>query len=235
MSATINFSFPVRQLSNERVKLTPFVSVLHASAFFAQTSAYPELYAHMTFGPFADEGHLVDNLAAFWDADPGRMLYAVIDKTQPPSAEDESGALAGVMGYLNTSAANLSTEIGYVVTSPAFQRTHVTSNAIGLLLQYALEPGSAGGLGLRRVQWQCSSLNEASQRTAARMRFRREGVLRWDRVFPRGRTLGKKGHGRDLPPGANADDLGRDTVMYSLCWDDWEQGAREAVQAIMNR
>lgn len=189
----------------------------------------------MPFGPYANEKHLADSVAANWDADPSRILYAVIDKTQPPSAEDESGALAGVIGYLNSSGANLSTEIGNVVTSPTFQRTHVTSNAIGLLLQYALEPGSTGGLGLRRVQWQCSSMNVASQRTAARMRFRLEGILRWDRVFAQGRTLGKTGHGRDLPPGANADDLGRDTVMYSLCWDDWEQGAREAVQAIMNR
>lgn len=190
----------------------------------------------MPFGPFATERLLVDYLVADWvDADPTRMLYAVIDKTHPPSPEDESGALAGVIAYLNSSAPNLSTEIGFIVILPPFQRTHVTSNAIGLLLQYALEPGSTGGLGLRRMQWQCSTMNAASQRTAERMGFRFEGILRWDRVYAQGRTMGKEGHGRDLPPGANTDDLGRDTVMYSLCWDDWEQGMREAVQAIMDR
>lgn len=187
-------------------------------------------------GPFATECLLVDYLVAQWvDADPARMLYAVIDQTRSPTAEDESGALAGVIGYMNSSTQNLSTEIGFVVTLPPFQRTHVTSNAIGLLLQYALEPRSSEGLGLRRVQWQCNSMNVASQRTAVRMGFRLEGILRWDRVFAQGRSKGKEGHGRDLPPGTNPDDLGRDTVMYSLCWDDWEQGAREAVRAVMDR
>lgn len=190
----------------------------------------------MLICPFATERLLVDYLVANWgDAEPTRMLYAVIDKKHPKSVEDESGALAGVIAYMNSSASNLSTELGFVVTLPSFQRTHVTSNAIGLLLQYALEPGVAGGLGLRRVQWQCNSLNEASKRTAARMGFRLEGILRWDRVFAQGRSTGKVGNGRDLPPGANADDFGRDTAMYSLCWDDWEQGARDAVQAVMDR
>lgn len=199
-------------------------------------SPHPELFAHIPIGPFATETLFVDHLVAQWvDADPTRMLYTIIDKTHPPSAEDDSGALAGVIGYLNSSTTNLSTEIGFVVTLPPFQRTHVTSNAIGLLLQYALEPGSRRGLGLRRVQWQCNSMNEASKRTAARMGFRFEGVLRWDRIFAQGRLNGKEGNKRGLPPGANADDLGRDTVMYSLCWDDWEQGAREAMQTIMDR
>lgn len=163
------------------------------------------------------------------------MLYAVIDKTHPPSAEDGSGVLAGLLAYLNSSALDLSTEIGFVVTLPPFQRTHVTSNAIGLLLQYALEPESSGALGLRRVQWQCNSMNQASRRTAARMGFRLEGILRWERLFPQGRVLEKVGNGRDLPPGTNANDLGRDTVMHGLCWDDWEQGVRDEVQAIMDK
>lgn len=211
--------------------------IIHASTFFARTSSHPELYAHIPFGPFATERLLVDNLVASWgDAEPARMLYAVIDKTHPPSAEDEGGgALAGVISYLNSSTTDLSTEIGFVVTLPPFQRTHVTSNAIGLLLQYALEPRSSAGLGLRRVQWQCNSVNVASRRAAARMGFRLEGILRWDRVFANGRPQGKQSNGRDLPPDADADDLGRDTAIYSLCWDDWEQGGRDAVQAIMDR
>lgn len=162
------------------------------------------------------------------------ILYAVIDKTLPKSKEDEDGALAGILAYMNTSAVNLSTEIGCVITLPSFQRTHVTSNAVGLLLQYALEPASGGGLGLRRVQWQTSSMNTSSIRTAERMAFKMEGVLRWDRIFHGGKAKGKIGNGCRLPRGSE-DDLARDTVLFSLCWDDWEQGAKEKVQAVMDR
>lgn len=67
------------------------------------------------------------------------------------------------------------------------------------------------------------------------MGFRLEGILRWDRVLAQGYVKGKESNGRNLPPGANADDLGSDSAMHSLCWDDWEQGTRDAVQAMMDR
>jgi len=152
------------------------------------------------------------------------------------------------MGFLNTSPANLSTEVGFAIILPPFQRTHVTSNAIGLLLQYALDPpsdssdgdgsisfgreqrGGRGGLGLRRVQWQANSLNTASIRAAERMGFKHEAVLRWDRVLREGREKGKVGNGREV-----SDDIGRDTIMLSLCWDDWEGGGREKVLGVMER
>ena len=67
------------------------------------------------------------------------------------------------------------------------------------------------------------------------MGFRLEGILRWDRVLAQGYAKGKESNGRNLPPGVNVDDLGSDSAMHSLCWDDWEQGTRDAVQAIMDR
>jgi len=231
----LNFCFPIRELSNERVKLTPFIPSIHAPGYFALSSSHPELYAHIPFGPFATEKELVDEfIEGIVQPKNDFLLYAVIDKTRPNSKEDEEGALAGVIAYLNTSTANLSTEIGCVITLPPFQRTHVTSNAIGLLLQHALELPSNGGLGLRRVQWQANSVNAASLRTAERMGFKMEGILKWDRIFYGGKAKGKVGNGRELPRGNN-DDLGRDTALLSLCWDDWEEDARVKVQAAMDR
>ena len=116
-----------------------------------------------------------------------------------------------------------------------FQRTHVASNAIGLLLQYALDPVEKNGLGLRRVQWGCASENRPSMRVAERMGFVKEGVLRWHVVHRDGVARGKVGNRKGLPKGGVEGDLGRDTVVYSLCWDDWEGGGREKVQAIMDR
>jgi len=42
------------------------------------------------------------------------------------------GALAGVVRLIGASAQNLSAEITWVLVFPAFQRTYVTSNAIGI-------------------------------------------------------------------------------------------------------
>ncbi|PFH45122.1 hypothetical protein AMATHDRAFT_71982 [Amanita thiersii Skay4041] len=58
-----------------------------------------------------------------------------------------------------------------MILSP-FQRTRVTSNAVGLLLPYCLDVPSAEGLGLRRVVWQASVLNSKSVKVANRMRLR---------------------------------------------------------------
>ncbi|OJA17996.1 hypothetical protein AZE42_05749 [Rhizopogon vesiculosus] len=192
----LNFCFPVRELSNERVKMTPFRTSIHSSPFFAASSAHPELWAHMPSGPFQTEQEFnTDFLQAMFHPDPGMVLFAIIDKTKSPTAADEEGALAGIMSYIDTSSVNLSTEIGYIVILPPFQRTHVTSNAVGLLLQYALESPSQGGLGLRRVQWKCSSVNVPSSRAAERMGFTKEGVLKWHRVYHGGKNKGKVHNG----------------------------------------
>jgi RimJ/RimL family protein N-acetyltransferase len=103
------------------------------------------------------------------------------------------GAMAGMMSYMTTSKANWvrvrrrmpyspvltrflsqSTEIGFVITLKSAQRTHVTSNAVGMLMKYALNLPSDPtfpGLGLRRVQWTCDSGNKPSLTTAKRLGF----------------------------------------------------------------
>lgn len=111
----------------------------------------------------------------------------------------------------------------------------MASNAIGLVLQYALDPKERNGLGLRRVQWDCATENKASMRAAERIGFVEEGVVRWQHVHRDGIVRGKVGNGREIPGGGSEGDLGRDTVIYGLCWDDWEGGGREKVQASMNR
>jgi RimJ/RimL family protein N-acetyltransferase len=202
------------------------------------------VYTHLPFGPFSSTSEFDDYLTGRIHPDPALVLFAVIDKTRTDEFHvDDNGAFAGMIAYLNTSAANLSTEVGFVIIMPAFQRTHVTSNAVGLLLQYALNLPSEGGLGLRRVQWQTNSPNAASVAVAERMGFRKEALLKWDRVFHGGWETGKAGNNRPMPRRgtavesgeSNKEPMGRDTVMLSLCWDDWEEGGKEKVEAAMNR
>lgn len=190
----------------------------------------------MPLGPYSTASDFVSDFFVNLPQQlPEWMMFAVIDKTRPASAEDDEGELAGIICYLNTSMTHLSTEIGAVVILPPYHRTHVTTNAAGLMLQFALRGVQDGGLGLRRVQWQASTMNGASIRVAERLGFQREAVLRWHFVFPQGAKNNKVGNGRPLPPGSREGDLGRDTVVLSMCWDDWEQGAREKAEEAMSR
>ncbi|KAL8946579.1 MAG: hypothetical protein Q9222_007041 [Ikaeria aurantiellina] len=189
-------------------------------------------------GPFESLDDFTKNhLGVVIEPSPAWMLYAVIDKTRPTSSPTNypDGALAGAIGYLDSSAQNISTEIGFVVTLPPFQRTHVTSNAGGLMLQYALDSPEDGGLGLRRVQWQAHDGNQASKKAAERMGFKYEGVSRWNRIFKDRVKRGKIGNGRGVPKGAEEGDVGRDTATYAMCWDNWEEYAREQVRRVMER
>ncbi|KAJ7194859.1 acyl-CoA N-acyltransferase [Mycena pura] len=227
----VNFCFPVPPtLQNGRVKLVPFIPSEHADAFFAVAGTHPELFEYLPWGPFATTQDFVSTvIEQRIQPDRGMILFAVFDTSAPGEPQ-----LAGTIGLLDTSPANLSTEIGFVITLPQFQRTHVTSNAAGLLLRWTLNGSADGGLSLRRIVWRANFHNNPSVRTAERLGFRQEGVLRWERVLPVGRTEGGNGGGiRAGDP--KPDRLGRDTVQLSLCWDDWEAGARESVKEIMHR
>lgn len=159
-------------------------------------------------------------------------LYAIIDKV-PASREDKpSRKYAGIIALSATNAVNAVTEMG-VIIFPEFQRTHVGTNAIGLLRLYTLDPPSAGGLGLRRVEWQCHTENAASRRTALRMGFEFEGIARWQRVFPRG-TIALPVEALEKRNGTTRELPGRNTAIFSIVWDEWDE-KRPKVVAEMER
>lgn len=233
------FYFPIATpIANDRVKLVPFERDLHSAPFVAQTLGRPELFAHMPSGPFDTVADLQALLArpdsVVSSANPAHFLFAVVDKTRPPSPEDEEGELAGTVAYINASRAMRSAEIGVVIVLPGYQRTHVTTNAVGLLMEYAFTRPEGGGLGLVRAEWKCSAANLASARVAERMGFEKVGVVPYHFCFPLGRRRGKVGNGKALPPGSDPDDLWRDSILYSLSWDSWDKH-RDLVEAAMAR
>jgi RimJ/RimL family protein N-acetyltransferase len=208
----------------------------HADALVKATLPAPQLYAHMPSGPYTSADHFTSEfLDGRSHPDPGFATLAVIDKTKPPSPEDPEGQLAGTMSYMRSSADTGCTEIGWVLILPEYQRTHVATNAVGLMMQYALDAPEEGGLGLKRVQWRAHAANAGSIKVAERMGFKLEGITRWDVFLPKGRLHGKVGNGKPLPPGSHPDDLWRDSVTLSHCWDDWRDGGREKVGAAMSR
>ena len=234
------FYFPINTpIANDRVKLIPFDVDLHGAAFIAQSADHPELYANMSFIPFSTVSELK---ASFTGPDtlhslsnPAHTTFAIIDKTRERSPEDPEGELAGMVAYINTSKAHLASEIGAIVVLPRYQRSHVTSNTVGLMLQYGFAPAEEGGMGLRRIQWHCSTANTASARVAERMGFEKVGRIPYHMKFPLGKRYGKLGNGRPVPPGSHPDDVWRDSLYYSLSWDVWESEAREKVEKAISR
>lgn len=140
---------------------------------------------------------------------------------------------AGIVGLLDASPENLSAEIGFVIAFPKYQRTHLVTNMVGLLLEFCLELPENGGLGLRRLQWQTNAQNAASAKVALRLGFIHEGVKRWDLVIPASET--KQNTVERLPREGDPRraDFGRHTALLGLCWDDWEGGVRERVRELM--
>ena len=234
----VNFCLPVRPeaLENERVQLTPFIPQVHIGRTWEVLSVHgQEVFRYFRSINSTREAFLTWHERSIRQ-DPKHLVFAIIDKTRLDEANPGlGGSLAGLIGLIGTSVEQLTTEIAFVVIFPAFQRTHVATNAVGILMKYCLELPSApeSGLGLRRVQWHCHTKNLQSKALAERMGFRYEGIFKWHAVLPEvfardGAAVSRKDDPADEKPG-------RHTIALSVCWDDWESGVREKVQCQIDR
>jgi len=220
------FSLPI-PFENENVQLVPFVPSRHAQLFFNGTKGH-DLFRKMPFFMTTLDEFL--GLVEWIRGDPNSVLMLIIDKTRVDSTNHNfGGSMAGIIGLVGSSKSNLSTEIGPVVILPSFQRTHVCSNAIGLMLHYCFDLPDAGGLGFRRVQWNTNPTNPASIKVADKMGFIYEGTMRWMWVLPQGKD------GRKVRDGDPVTGPGRDSVLLAVCWDDWEGGVRDRVDKVMKK
>ncbi|KAG5642581.1 hypothetical protein DXG03_002532 [Asterophora parasitica] len=211
-------------IDTRRVSLTPFNLSIHGATYFkAHQAAGQELerYLPISFPTYEAMVEFVEGV----ESNPNGALFAIIDRTK---TGDLSESLAGMIGFLNTNASNLATEIAPVVILPKFQRTFVATNAIGALLKYTLDVEDGGGLGLRRVCWTAHPDNAASIKAAERMGMRKEGHLRWTWALTPEKVGKTAGRGR-------GEKLGRDSVLLAVCWDDWEDGGKEKVEKLIER
>ncbi|KAK0457503.1 uncharacterized protein EV420DRAFT_1548633 [Desarmillaria tabescens] len=210
MSAT-NFCFPLPPvLENERVKLVRSQISVHPKLHVYAASPV-SFYDFLPIGPFTNEQELI---TSFWEKriknGAGETAFAVYDKSK------SEHAYAGIITYINSSAEDLVTEIGFVMILPAFQRTHVTSNAVGILMNYALNLPSVGA--------------------AKRMGFQMEGVMKWASVWPEAKIRGSGGvRVRKEDPRGEEFAYGRNVAVLSVCWDDWEAEVKAKVNAEMVR
>ncbi|TFK75240.1 acyl-CoA N-acyltransferase [Pluteus cervinus] len=214
-------------LETDRVKLVPFVPAAHAAAFYEAAEPDIQDLARYLPIPLSPYDTFVSFLEVLVRQDPTNLLFVILDKMG--DSGDGSPPIAGIIGLLHTSTLNLSTEIGPVVILPKYQRSHVSTHAIGILTRFCLNVPSEGGIGYRRVAWTANPLNFASLRAAERMGFRQEGTIRWSWVLP----AGKDGKPVDKP--GRGEGKGRDSALFALCWDDWENGGREHVDKLIDR
>ncbi|KAH7884751.1 acyl-CoA N-acyltransferase [Phlebopus sp. FC_14] len=226
--------YPPTDLESPLVKLIPFIPAIHAATFFENIPDPQHFYRYYPFEGQEDP----DECLLFWDRfvrkDPNSVMFAIMDK----STGEGDGVLAGTIGLLGYSPNNLSVEIGVLCVLPAFQRTHVASHAVGILLKYCfalprVTPSGerdGPGLGMRRVHWYAHPDNEPSLRLAARMGLKREATLRWTWVLPAHKKLGLTPREGDLRSGP-----GRHTAVMAITWEDWEEGGKAQVDSVMSR
>ncbi|RPD55249.1 acyl-CoA N-acyltransferase [Lentinus tigrinus ALCF2SS1-7] len=231
----INFAYPLHEetLQSDRVKLVPFIPSVHAETYWRHVGDRKrEIFRYYPF-IFGTLEETLSFFERFIRRDPHVVLFAVIDKTRPDAEHPEwGGSLAGLLTTFDTSVANLVTEIGYVVVFPEFRGTHVAKHMVGVLLRYLLQLPSQSppGIGFRRVQWQAHPDNAPSLGLARRMGFKVEGRKTWAWALPDELAeMGRAGRAGDPVGGLP----GRDSICLSLCWDEWEGGVREQVEAIL--
>ncbi len=100
-------------------------------------------------------------------------------------------------GYLDVQPTQGVIEIGGIWFAPDMQRTRAATEALFLMLDYAMTD-----LTYRRMQWRCNALNQKSRNAAVRLGFKYEGIFYNHMIY--------KG-------------LNRDTAWYSLLDTDWPE------------
>ncbi|KAJ7470926.1 hypothetical protein FB451DRAFT_1339763 [Mycena latifolia] len=152
------------------------------------------------------------------------LTFAVMDR--------KSGELAGIMSLgCDPAQATLDVKLMGIKIFPEFRGTHVFLHGCYLLLSYALDPQTEGGLGLVRVGWRTPPENVQSQKAAEKAGLSREGIMRCYEVSP------PLGPDSPYPEVLVLDGSGRmteDAVVYSMTCHDWlAEGKRDRMRKML--
>ncbi|HEX5086179.1 MAG TPA: GNAT family protein [Nocardioides sp.] len=141
------------------------LAVEHAVALLASTCGPDDrpLWTYRATEPPADLDEMT-GLIARTLATPDLLTFALLP---------DGRAAEGIASFTRLDPATGQVEVAGVLFARTMQRTQAATEAIHLLMRYALED-----LGYRRFEWKCDSLNEPSRRAAARLGFRYEGRFR---------------------------------------------------------
>lgn len=178
-------------LKGRYVSLEPQNADNHAAELYDaghSTEQALQIWDYLTYGPWPD----VDSYKATL-----RAQSSSFDPIFYTIRSIETGKACGQASFLDINAQNGVIEIGHIWFGPQLQQTPGGTEALFLMLCYAMDD-----LKYRRMQWRCNSLNEKSRQAARRLGFRFEGIFYNHLIF--------KGKNRD-------------TTWYSILDDEWPE------------
>lgn len=176
-------------LEGRYARLEPVDPRVHIEELFAAGHNVPgadDVWTYLPYGPFVSREAFaawVRDCAA--SADP--IFFAIADREQE--------RFLGMASMMDIQPKVGGIEIGHIWFGPELQRTRAATEALFLMMTYALDE-----LGYRRMQWKCNALNQPSRNAALRLGFDFEGIL----------------YQHQIPKGNN-----RDTAYYSILDYEW--------------
>jgi RimJ/RimL family protein N-acetyltransferase len=190
---------PARKImTGDLVQLEPLDPGIHGAALYQASHGSEqalEIWTYLPWGPWPSESeflkHLAGNAARF-----DYIWYVFRLKG--------GGGIKGMACYLDIQPTQGVIEIGGIWFAPDMQRTRAATEALFLMLDYAMSD-----LRYRRMQWRCNALNRKSREAALRLGFKYEGIFYNHMIY--------KG-------------LNRDTAWYSILDSDWPD-VRKAIAA----
>jgi RimJ/RimL family protein N-acetyltransferase len=161
----------------------------HVEGLYAAlcTDSPPSIWTYMPSGPFADLESFAASVAALHTIPAMVPLAIVLPDGRP----------VGIATFLRIDHANGTAEVGHISYGSALQRTTAATEAMYLMAAHVFDV-----VGVRRYEWKCDSLNEASRKAAARLGFTYEGTFRQAVVY-KGRN--------------------RDTAWFAITDGEWPQ------------
>ncbi|MEL6609340.1 MAG: GNAT family protein [Pseudomonadota bacterium] len=144
-------------------RIEPLDPARHAADLFAAFDGHDAIWDYIAWGPYRA-------LSAFHKAlgdlcaTPGWSYCAIIDRS--------TDRAVGKAAWMNITPEHGVIEVGGIVISPALQRTPAATEAMVLMMDWALEAG------YRRYEWKCDALNAPSRAAAQRLGLGFEGVFR---------------------------------------------------------
>jgi RimJ/RimL family protein N-acetyltransferase len=178
-------------LAGRFVTLEPLDATRHAADLFEAShgnAAALRIWDYLPVGPWGSEAEYTKILRQ-QTARHDQVYYAV-----RPAA---GGKACGQTSFLDIQPENGVIEIGSIWFGLTLRRTRGATEALYLMLRYAMDD-----LAYRRMQWRCNALNAASRAAARRLGFRFEGIFYNHMIF-KGRN--------------------RDTAWYSILDDEWPE------------
>lgn len=190
MLTTANFVPPSKNavLCGKSCRIELFVPATHGKELWEEIKDFPDLFYWIPSGPYSSLEEFQEFTAKAQNVPvPICVRYAIIDL--------ERNTTVGMFSLLDIRSAVGVGEVGYIVFSPAMQRSYIGTEAMYLLASYFFDTCN-----FRRYEWKCDAKNVPSNSAAVRYGFTFEGIFRQHMVV-KGRN--------------------RDTAWYSIIDSEW--------------